>query len=606
MPAPSPEQLDALLKSGSISQQTYDSAMGAQPAVSQDPTAGMPNSSPLTPSTPIPPATNVPTPMTDNEALLARQEAIGQKQEAPPTPPAEVLKGTNLGYTKMSPAEEKAAEQSLKPSLQLTTPAAPPGQGDSGATVSNSDWSKVLAAPPRAGYAESKADKEHLTNLNQQGLTVQDTVNANIAAQRDVAQGFKATTDTLSQQATLANQQYQKQLEAEKAERAALSQRNIESREKIDAELIKAQNEKLNPNRYWQEMNTGSKILAGIGLALGGLGGAGTGGKNYAADVVNGAITRDLEAQKSDLANKVEVLGKRSSNVYKNMDTDMAVLNAQHDATYKGYQSTIDLVEKKAGMRKDDAQMQQQAATLIGSLTEKRDASLANIEAQQYQVKKQAELRRQAAAESQYARTIQQQQELKSEAAKFIHDPNFQPPPGMDRYEAAMREASRIVSGVDVHPGAASPSVTHPGSGASESTVNLPDGSTGHALTKEAADDYRQRSLGADKFQRAVAEMQKIREGFAGGVFSPSDRARYEGLAAEAKTAYVQMNGFKRTPNETEFHALDKIIPPTINNGILSPVGAVVGHLSTDAVLKQASQLADDARKDASGQYLKK
>lgn len=124
--------------------------------------------------------------------------------------------------------------------------------------------------------------------------------------------------------------------------------------------------------------------------------------------------------------------------------------------------------------------------------------------------------------------------------------------------------------------------------------VNLPDGTQARAVNGEAAGEYTQRMLGAEKFDTAVQKLQEIRTKHGGGTLNPADRKLAEGLAAEAKTAYVQMNGFKRTPNETEFHALDKIVPA--NAGEFS--------FSTDEQLAQARTLANEARKQAAGSFL--
>lgn len=57
---------------------------------------------------------------------------------------------------------------------------------------------------------------------------------------------------------------------------------------------------KINPNRYWEEKSTGSKIAASIGIALGAIGAAVAGGENQALKIINNAIDRDIEAQKNN------------------------------------------------------------------------------------------------------------------------------------------------------------------------------------------------------------------------------------------------------------------------------------------------------------------
>lgn len=55
----------------------------------------------------------------------------------------------------------------------------------------------------------------------------------------------------------------------------------------------------VNPDHYWSSQTVPAKIAAGLGMILGGLGAAATGGHNMAMDVINKAIDRDMEAQKS-------------------------------------------------------------------------------------------------------------------------------------------------------------------------------------------------------------------------------------------------------------------------------------------------------------------
>jgi hypothetical protein len=69
------------------------------------------------------------------------------------------------------------------------------------------------------------------------------------------------------------------------------------------------QNFKIDPTRIWTNMSTGNKVLAGISILLGGLGQGLTGRQtNPAMDVINNAIDRDIDAQKSELGKKTNLL----------------------------------------------------------------------------------------------------------------------------------------------------------------------------------------------------------------------------------------------------------------------------------------------------------
>jgi hypothetical protein len=66
-----------------------------------------------------------------------------------------------------------------------------------------------------------------------------------------------------------------------------------------DQELEKAFAEsKIDPQRMLHNMNTGGKILTGIGMILSGMGSGTTGQPNLAMGVLNKAIDADIDAQK--------------------------------------------------------------------------------------------------------------------------------------------------------------------------------------------------------------------------------------------------------------------------------------------------------------------
>lgn len=78
---------------------------------------------------------------------------------------------------------------------------------------------------------------------------------------------------------------------------------------KDDALLNAFTSQKVDPNRYLGNQSTGSKIAAGIGMLISGLGAGVTGKSNMAADYLNKAIENDIESQKNDQS--------KSMNLYK-------------------------------------------------------------------------------------------------------------------------------------------------------------------------------------------------------------------------------------------------------------------------------------------------
>lgn len=104
-----------------------------------------------------------------------------------------------------------------------------------------------------------------------------------------------------------AQQQAVKDYENQIAQDRALQQQQQQDFAKKDADLFMAvKNGKVDPNRLVNNMSTGSKILAGLGLLISG-GGAGRSGTNLAFEEMNRAINNDISSQQNDLTNKTNL-----------------------------------------------------------------------------------------------------------------------------------------------------------------------------------------------------------------------------------------------------------------------------------------------------------
>lgn len=64
---------------------------------------------------------------------------------------------------------------------------------------------------------------------------------------------------------------------------------------------------KIDPNRLWNNADTGQKIAAGLGLIFGGIGAGMTHSTNQAAEFLQKSIDRDVEAQKTDSSNNMNL-----------------------------------------------------------------------------------------------------------------------------------------------------------------------------------------------------------------------------------------------------------------------------------------------------------
>jgi hypothetical protein len=98
---------------------------------------------------------------------------------------------------------------------------------------------------------------------------------------------------------------YAKKLQGvEKATNAELMQLKGET----DALTRDISEQKIDPHRMWNNASTGNKILAGIGILLSGMGAGISGQQNMALAVIDKAIDRDIDAQKSEFGKKRTLL----------------------------------------------------------------------------------------------------------------------------------------------------------------------------------------------------------------------------------------------------------------------------------------------------------
>jgi hypothetical protein len=90
-------------------------------------------------------------------------------------------------------------------------------------------------------------------------------------------------------------------LENEKTRQARLAEKN----QHFEASVAQQASMQVDPNKYWAEKSTGAKIGVAIAMAMGAVGQAlSRGNKNYALDVIDNAIDRDIAAQKANIAAK--------------------------------------------------------------------------------------------------------------------------------------------------------------------------------------------------------------------------------------------------------------------------------------------------------------
>lgn len=190
------------------------------------------------------------------------------------------------------------------------------------------------------------------------------------------AQGLQA-----AQEEKAANQQYGKDVvSTEQEHQKLLSDASTDlqldlakTRNEHDAIMKDLQDPKqfINPNQYLENMSTGKKIATAIGLVLGGMGSAKTGGPNPAMQFLNQQIERNLQAQQANRSSKQNLLSAlekqygdkivaanmfRSINADK-MASDLQIAAANHQAALANPQYHMALM----GLQQQAAQYQNMA-----------------------------------------------------------------------------------------------------------------------------------------------------------------------------------------------------------------------------------------------------
>lgn len=139
---------------------------------------------------------------------------------------------------------------------------------------------------------------------------------------------------------------------------------------KLEADKITQQNDqlfhavassKVDPNHFWNSKTTGGKIMATIGVLLGGIGGGANGtNQNQALITLQNHIQQDIEAQKLDQSNKMN-LYKMGLERYRNAQSAQQFATLQSNALLQGQ---LQKIAASTGNQQAQATAQQ----LIGQL----------------------------------------------------------------------------------------------------------------------------------------------------------------------------------------------------------------------------------------------
>ena len=135
-------------------------------------------------------------------------------------------------------------------------------------------------------------------------------------------------------------------------------------RAKLEALAVEQSKLSIDPDRLVKNQGVWGGIANGLMIALGGLGRRATGGRNIGYDMIQQEIERDIDAQKADIVNKRDVLGKQMTMYEQNLRAGMDEYTAKalaadsiYDAAMKKLEAQKLLMDSPFAAAKADAEI---------------------------------------------------------------------------------------------------------------------------------------------------------------------------------------------------------------------------------------------------------
>lgn len=244
------------------------------------------------------------------------------------TPTQDAPEETPVAASAEAPSAVGTAPQfgmdALAPAAQAPAgwqaPMLPPGQ----APAPEGSGEIPVAGPPSAGGAAP--NKFAMPGSDEMYKGVQ----AQAGAQMQMAKAQEQALRQYQDQQAVHQLNYEKNLADINQEQAGLQKQLADG--------------KIDPKRYFKNMDTGSRISTAIGLILGGIGSGLTHGPNVALQLMDKAVDKDIEAQKADLG-KTHSLLSLNMQKYHNLQTAEAATRLQYNTVL---QTQLQVAQSKA------------------------------------------------------------------------------------------------------------------------------------------------------------------------------------------------------------------------------------------------------------------
>lgn len=180
-------------------------------------------------------------------------------------------------------------------------PAAPP---QAALTPVPSD-SNPQPAPVEMAQSASSSDDDQAKPSDSSPLSPAES---QVPGAENIAGGIKGESAAQADQAKADAESLKRQGAAQLQLASDFQEHSKNIQNEISSYIQDIKDTHIDPKRFMGKLDTGGKITAAIGLALGGLGAGVTGGPNQALEFINKQIDRDIDAQKTSLGKKESLL----------------------------------------------------------------------------------------------------------------------------------------------------------------------------------------------------------------------------------------------------------------------------------------------------------
>lgn len=283
--------------------------------------------------------------------------------------------------------------------------------------VSPSPQAKPVLGPPTPSLTERQMD-----NLVDLGNKSEQNTNEEIKARQSEADAAKAANEAeAAGRAKAAADSEQSMIQSQQNVARAQQEAN-EADAAAKARAQQVANMKVDPDRKMNELGGLSRIGAAIAMGLGAFGAALTHTQNFAQQIIENAINRDIDAQKEEIANakdSARALDEISTRKY-----GRAMTQGQLDAATRleGYHSALAQVDAQR-LKNDSPILQAKADEVKAQLTQKKDEALAGYRSQAFGIQQQAQHSAAMLALAQQRQRQELMQKVYAKAAEYRSDP---------------------------------------------------------------------------------------------------------------------------------------------------------------------------------------